>query len=111
MVWRLLDSVDGISTYFKSDGGKNYIRRVSDVQANLDKNAQEKSNSSSGWKGDWHKVASIPLIVIEQWQKELGEDPLAKRNRKWLIAKLNNSDFGKLRTKEGRLGHNEFRHI
>ena len=46
--------------------------------------------------------------MIEMWTEELkaqGKEPnpLATCNRDFLISKLNNRDFSKLRTKEGRL--------
>jgi len=40
---------------------------------------------------------------MTQWWKELGDDPGATRNRKWLAAKLNSTEFLKLRTKTGRM--------
>ena len=93
----------GSTHHYSHADDQTVIKTVQDVGPYLRKNAQERAHSSEGYKGDFHKVASIPLVVIEQWTKELGDDPLAKHNRKWFVAKLNNSDFLKLRTKEGRI--------
>lgn len=102
--WKLLDSFDGNREYFrKNSDGTFTIKRSADISQELEFNAIDRNNAQSGWKGDMHKVASIPLIIVEQWWKELGSDPFSKENRKWLVAKLNSSDFGKLRTKEGNI--------
>ena len=103
------DPYTGITETFHKDQmtGVIKINQSQDVQQLTDNNQREKIQSGSGWAGDWHKVASIPLIVIDIWREELkamgGRDanPLAKSNEKWFIAKLNSSDFLKLRTKEG----------
>lgn len=92
----------GAIHHYSNSEDQTIVQTVQDVEPYLRKNAQERSNGD-GWKGDLHKVASIPMVVIEKWQNELGDNPLAKRNRKWLIAKLNNNDYLKLRTKEGRI--------
>lgn len=102
---RLLDLVDGVATYHRFDGDNNktIIETVQDVEPILNINAKTLSNSDPSWKGDMHHVASIPLVIWEQWWRELGGDPWAKEHRPWLIAKLNNKDWCKLRTKEGNL--------
>lgn len=101
--WKLLDSYDGMQEWVKTEDGKTVLKKTADVGKELDLNAADRNSAQSGWKGDMHKVASIPLIVVEQWWKELGSDPFAKQNRKWLIARLNSGDWSKLRTKEGNL--------
>lgn len=93
----------------KDDSGKVVIKRTADVQNRFDANTREKLNAKSGWKEDFHKVASIPWIVVQQWREELikkgapDPNPLAKINRPFLTAKLNNRDNSKLRTKDGNL--------
>tara|TARA_Y100000310_G_scaffold345726_1_gene468880 strand:- start:2884 stop:3207 length:324 start_codon:yes stop_codon:yes gene_type:complete len=80
-----------------------HIQVVQDVAGYLRRNQQEYNETEKGsnWGGEMHKVASIPLVVIEQWWKELGSNPMSKENRGWLTAKLNNRDFYKLRTRAG----------
>ena len=52
-------------------------------------------------------MASIPPIVIEMWTEELkakGADccnPTSAQNRKFLLSKLNSSEWAYLRTKQG----------
>lgn len=52
----------------------------------------------SGWKGEWHKVASIPLSVLfEPGMAEIVNDDRAFR--RW----LNDRDHSKYRTRPGRV--------
>ena len=105
MTWRLLDCDDGVATYHALDevSNKTIIKTVQDVEPILDINQHKRNNASKGWKGDFHHVASIPVVVWEDWWRELGSNPGSKENRAWLAAKLNNKDWCKLRTKEGRI--------
>ena len=85
---------------------KFHIEIVQDVQHYLKSNKMERDLNERKGKfsgGMLHKVASIPEVVLADWHKELGANPLAKENRNWLIAKLNSSEFAKLRTREGRI--------
>lgn len=99
------DPFTGIREDFHTEEGKIVISKAQDVESMLDHNQIDRNNDS-GWKGDMHKVASIPLIVCEQWIEELkalGRNPnlFHESNKLWFVSKLNNSDWGKLRTKEG----------
>jgi len=102
---RLLDSIDGVDTYhmYDAENNKTIIQTVQDVEPILSINARALSNSDKNWKGDMHHVASVPTVVWEEWWREFGGDPFSKENRPKLIAKLNNKDWCKLRTKEGRV--------
>jgi len=109
---RLLDydQFTGIKETFEKDSnGRILIKKSQNIDSLLDLNTAEKNNNDKSFRGDMHKVASIPLIFIEMWWNELKEmgapnpNPLAKENRAFFIAKINNSDFSKLRTKEGRV--------
>jgi len=79
------------------------VQTSQDVEPYLNANAKDRSHNAENWQGEMHKVASIPFTVIQQWRNELGDDPLAARNRNWFIAKLNSNEFNMLRTKEGRI--------
>ena len=97
------DPVTGITeTYHKTDSGF-MIQTSQNVAPILDRNRRISNAQDDNWKGDWHHIASIPLVIVQQWWSELGSDPLAKENRKWLIAKLQDREWRKLRTKEGNL--------
>ena len=86
---------------------KFHVQLVQDVSQYLKVNDAQRNDTERGtrWgnQSAFHKVASIPEVVIAQWWKELGSNPLSKENRGWLIAKLNSNEYKKLRTREGRL--------
>jgi len=104
-----VDEVSGIVETFDKDQstGKIHIKKTQEVDSLFNSNTSERTSAKAGWQGDFHKVASVPLIVVEMWRDELkakgvpNPDPLHKDNKIWLIAKLNSRDFQKLRTKEG----------
>lgn len=103
-----IDQQTGIIEHYNKDSdGKIKVVKTQDVEPFLKANSDLMNNSASGFKGDWHKMASIPPIVIEIWTEELkskGADnpnPLAVCNRKFLLGKLNSPDWNKLRTKQG----------
>ncbi len=103
------DPYTGITETFYQDPmtGIIKINQSQPVQLLTDINKAERNQAGSGWNETFHKVASIPLVVIDIWREELklmsdrDPNPLAKSNEKWFIAKLNSSDFQALRTKEG----------
>lgn len=105
------DPYTGITETYHKDPmtGQVRINKSQDLQPFINANAIDRSAASSGWKGDFHKVASIPLLVVEMWTNELkakgysNPNPMAKENNVWLMAKLNSNDFLKLRTKEGNI--------
>jgi len=104
------DRHSGVIETFQQHEGKNVIRKHQNTNAIIEANRQEMSSNIDGnWKGDMHKVASIPLIVVDMWREELKAkgvhdcDPLSTDNRPFLIAKINSSDWRGLRTKQGRI--------
>lgn len=105
------DRTTGVIETFQQYEGKNIIRRSQNTDAIFNANTQEFNTHSSGnnWKGDMHKVASIPLIVVDMWREELKAkglvncNPLHNDNKIFLIAKINSSEWSKLRTKQGRV--------
>ena len=98
---------NGMVEHVAKQGDKTIIKRSQDVSKILSENQAELNNSSSNWKGDFHKVASIPFIVVEQWRNELKAkgasdiNPLSRENKKFLISKLNDYNYSRLRTKDG----------
>jgi hypothetical protein len=103
------DKYTGITEHFGQLDGKNVVKRTQNVDGIVDETRSKLSAESSGWKGEFHHVASIPLIVIDQWREELkakgvsNPDPLARDNKSYFIAKINSSDFSAFRTKSGRV--------
>jgi hypothetical protein len=107
-----IDTFSGITETFYKDQitGKFAIKKSQNIDGILSANSNEmNSNIDRGWAGDMHKVASIPLVIWEQWINELKAkgakhcDPAHNSNKQFLIAKLNNRDYSKLRTKQGRV--------
>ena len=103
MQGRLLDCQGGVLRTFHFDEieKKSTILVQQDISGYLRQNTREYNDSSDSWKGGFHKVASIPTVVVEAWWKELGSDPFSQENRPWLTARLNSRDFYRLRTKAG----------
>ena len=106
---RDIDAQTGIIETFNQDkmSGKITIHKEQDVQPFLESNKREMTDQSSGFKGDMHKMASIPPIVLEMWREEMkaqgysNPNPLAVENRVFLKLKLNSPDWNFLRTKQG----------
>lgn len=105
-----IDRTTGIIETFQKHEGKSIIRKVQNTDAIVNANRQEmNSNIDGNWKGDMHKVASIPMIVVDMWREELKAkgyhdcNPLSANNRPFFIAKINSSEWSGLRTKQGRV--------
>ena len=104
-----VDHFTGITEHFHQEGNIITIKKTGDAGVRFEQNNVEKLNAKSGWKESFHKVATIEPIMIETWRMELvlkgadNTDPLHKHNRPFLMSKLNDRDFSKLRTKEGTL--------
>ena len=106
---RDIDFNTGIIETFNKDSttGKIHIHKTQDVNPFLQSNQNEMSSQTSGFKGGWHKMASIPPIVIEMWREEMktkgyaNPNPLAAEHKDFLLRKLNSPDWNKLRTKQG----------
>lgn len=102
---RILDVNGDIieTTHYDEMTGGLVVKKTQDTQAYLDQNQRERSMQTSGWKGDLHKVASIPVVLIEEWCKKHNCNILEKQNRHLLMLEINSRDNRKLRTKEGRV--------
>ncbi|MBL4891464.1 MAG: hypothetical protein JKX91_06515 [Rhizobiaceae bacterium] len=102
---KLIESDGDVHEIYHKDNhtGQFHIEIVQDVAAYLRANKEEfnVTEKRTTWKGDFHKVASIPEVVVAQWWKELGSNPFSKENKPWLVAKLNSNEFYRLRTRAG----------
>jgi len=98
------DPVTGITeTFHKTDKGF-VIQTSQDVEKTLDFAKYMRAEDTGHYRdANYHPVAAIPYVLIQKWTDELGDNPLAKHNRKWLIAKLNDPDNKFLRLKGGKL--------
>lgn len=101
----LVDRYGDVITTSKldSDGKTMVIHKEQDITEHLKANAEARANDDGNWQGDFHHVASIPFVVLEEMNKEAGCNLLKPENRAKLVAMLNNKDYLKLRTKEGRI--------
>jgi len=103
------DLQTGIIETFSKDAitGKIHIHKEQDVKPFLEDNKRAMGLQSGGFKGDMHKMASIPPIVIEMWREDMkakgypNPNPLAAEHRDYLRAKLNDPTWNFLRTKQG----------
>ncbi|CCE94642.1 hypothetical protein ABIA24_003398 [Sinorhizobium fredii] len=100
--WTLYDHdiMTGRSVWHYFDGEKDVFRVDYPVDNLMSENQAIRNSAERAWKGDWHRVASIPLNVahdsgLVQAHSE-GDDRFVKR---W----INDSDNRAWRTKEGRL--------
>ncbi len=104
---RDLDFQTGILETYSVVDGLVKVHKTQDVDPFLAANKQAMDMQTGGFKGDMHKMASIPPIVLEMWTQDMRDsgypnvNPLAKENRKYLLAKLNSPDWNFLRTKQG----------
>lgn len=92
------DPLTGITRWFHYDDANDnfYIQTQQETQDLVDQNMREANEAGDGWKGDWHKVASIPLTTFMQLQKQgITQDQAALK--KW----LNDPDNAYFRTKHG----------
>lgn len=103
---------DGDWTLFSSDikRGKHVWKRVDPdgtvtfrtdyvCDATIDANAAQRNMATPGWKGDYHKIASVPLNVY--WDQL--HEATVQDDAKFVSGWLNDSDHAKFRSKEGRV--------
>ena len=89
------------------DGDRLTVVREQDVEAILDHNKALQNDGSNGYGAtrDMRKVASIPLVVVEQWIKEDGVNLLhlsGPEKNAYLRKKLNDPDNRFFKTIDGR---------
>lgn len=98
--WILFDSDIKLGRHvwvrYNPDGSTTY-RTDYEVQPTIDANTAHRNMVSDGWKGDYHKVASIPLNVYWDQLAEASRQDDQKYISKW----LNDSDHSAWRTKRG----------
>lgn len=100
---------DPVKTKFKYDHSEDKVvlQNVQDVGPLLELNKKELTGDSMYGTGDnavgMRKVASIPLVVIEKWKRELGVDIMNKNDWPKIKQLLNDPENRFFRTREGRL--------
>lgn len=102
--WELLkwDPVTGKTVWVMEEDGKTHVRTDYPVAKTLEQNAEARNSAPDGWKGDWHRVASIPLNLLWDDNTGLMEAHLHGDDR-YLRRWLNDPDHRGFRTKEGHL--------
>jgi hypothetical protein len=80
------------------DGSTTY-RTDYAVDDTVEANRDMRNGVDKGWKGDWHKIASIPLnLYYDKLHEAVVQDDMKAVSRF-----LNDSDNRAWRTKEGRV--------
>jgi len=106
-------ALSDVRTEMRGDGGKLVVKRTQDTTAYLEANRAE-FNEAPSWRPyasgrkdkAMRKVASIPLIVIEQWMREgLNFFDPSPETQKKIAQKLNSNEYQHLRTYPGRVGY------
>jgi hypothetical protein len=80
------------------DGSRTF-RTDYRVDPIIDDNTAFRNMLNPGWKGDYHRVASIPLNIFHDQLAEASRQDDQRHISRW----LNDSDHAKFRTKEGRV--------
>lgn len=100
--WTLFshDHQSGRSVWHLHDGEKDVWRVDYPVDALMAENAAVRNAADRAWRGDWHRVASVPLNVaydsgLVKAQSQ-GDDNFVKRF-------LNDGDNRAWRTREGNI--------
>lgn len=94
------DELTGITTYAHADGeGGLILETLQDVESVLEANKTLHADVDERARyEEWTRVASIPLVVWEQWKKE-GD----VRDPNFIRKKLNDRDNLFFRTRPGRV--------
>lgn len=94
------DPHTGRSVWSFYNGEKTVYRIDYPVDGIIKANTAEKNATGPGWKGDWHKVASVPLNILHGSGLN---DAMTQQDDRFVKRWLNDSDNGAWRTKEGRV--------
>lgn len=104
--WRTLrNHENGLITQAREIGDDQFeIRNVQDIGAALEQNkAMRNHNDGYSDSREFRRVAHIPAIVIEMWKQE-GIDIYNPDHTTEVARRLNDPDWGLLRTADGTLG-------
>jgi len=92
------DPVMGRTIWSYFDGEKTHYRIDYQVDQLVKENEYHRNNSSSGWQGEWHRIASVPLNIM--YASGLHE-AINQGDDKFASKFLNDGDNRAWRTKEG----------
>lgn len=94
------DHATGRTVWHLFDGEKDVFRVDYPVDATIAENAAIRNEASRAWKGDYHRIASIPLGLLHDEKIGLMEASRQGDDR-YLSKWLNDIDNRAWRTKEG----------
>lgn len=100
--WTLFDHdpVTGRMVWLRDNGdGTTTARTDYPADALIDENTAFRNSLDAGWKGDYHRIASIPLNIFHEQLAEASKQDDNKFLSKW----LNDSDNAAWRTKAGKV--------
>lgn len=102
MGWTLVerDPLTGRELYMMLDGDKTHFRIDMPIDGLVDANAEAEKLTHGVRFGDWNRVASVPLNILEKTQLDtaiqMGDD-------KYVSKLLNDSDYSGFRTSRGKV--------
>ena len=92
----------GVKTSYLKEDGKLIIARDQDVESVIESNKRaQNENTYSGRRlngATFHKVASVPMIVLEKWMREKGINPFDKNDAPKILSLLRDPENKYLRT-------------
>jgi hypothetical protein len=105
MSWVLFerDPLTGRRTYFSLDEGppgKTLWRIEMPIDGLIESNAEAEKATHGQRFGDWNRVASVPLNIMEKSGLDVA---IASRDNKFISKFLNDIDNGKFRTSRGKV--------
>jgi hypothetical protein len=99
--WTLVehDPALGRSVWHLHQDGMDHFRIDYDATQLLEQNKADYNVASTGWKGDFHRVASVPHNILHDGL----DQAIQQRDTQYVKRWLNNSDNRAWRTKAGRV--------
>lgn len=100
--WTLLehDEAMGRTVWVMFDGRQTHFRTDYRTDSIVKDNRRERNDAPAGWKGDWHKVAAVPLNIYHDSGLH---DAIGQKDNRFIGRFLNDSDNRAWRTKDGRI--------
>lgn len=100
--WTLVeyDPATERSVWQMVDGDKVIFRVDTPVHKTLEENTYFRNSAEPGWKGDYHRIASVPMQLL--YDENLGlNKAILNGDDKYISRWLNDSDNRAFRTREG----------
>ena len=82
------------------DGEKDIYRIDYPVEETIKENAEARASAASNWKGEYHRIASIPLNIVHN---SGFAEAITQQDNKFLSNWLNDGDNAAWRTKDGKV--------